>query len=80
MTPFSMEMTAAHRKFEFERAVKTAQTEGNIRRAAAMSKRGIEAREQSASPDDRNASRSLFALLRRLVPTRLSRTVAETRL
>jgi hypothetical protein len=80
MHPFSMELTAAHRKFEFERAVKTAQTEGRIRREAEEAKRRIAATGQSAAPGDLGVSHSLFALLRRLVPTRLSRTMAATRL
>jgi hypothetical protein len=78
MTPFSMEMSAAHRKFEFERAVTTAQTEGNIRRAAMEAKQRVEGAQQSAASDDHHPPRSPFAMLRRLVPTRLTRTVIQS--
>jgi hypothetical protein len=80
MNPFSLELTAAHRKFEFDRAVKRAETEGRIRREAEAAKQRMGSSEQSASPETRGALLSVFALLRRLVPARVHRTTAGTHL
>jgi hypothetical protein len=80
MNPFSLELTAAHRKFEFDRAVKRAQIEGNIRREAEAARQRMVAAEQSTSSGNQGLSYSLLALLRRLIPARLNRTTVETHL
>jgi hypothetical protein len=78
MNPFSMDLTAAHRKFEFDRAVKRAEIEGTIRREAAAAKERMAVTDQLASHHNHGALHSLHALLRRLLPARLIRTTAET--
>jgi hypothetical protein len=79
MSPFSMEMAAAHRKFEFERAVKAAQVQGRIRREIEAAKQQMGATGSVKSSDEPGIAHALVAFLRRLVPVHIHRTTAGTR-
>lgn len=70
MHPHSMEMAAAHHKFEFDRAAAVAQNRATIRRSREVAKRQMGPEEQSRVDAPRAGSRSVLALVFRFVAAR----------